>query len=216
MEKGCGAAGATDRVACPWIPFRFVAFPVHSAGKLHTRPGRMEGMHVKDLMSTPVVTVDGERRLDEVADLMLANGIDSVLVVDPRGRAQGILTARDFTAREPSNPFQKHRAPRLFGQDVREHGLDHLYAQARVLRAARLMRDIPAAVVEEATVEQVVDLMNRHDVLHVPVLRKGRPVGMVSRHDLLRLAAKPTKGNPRPAARTTREQATRRRALPAP
>ncbi len=148
-------------------------------------------MNAKQIMTSPVVTVEERHPLNAVAQLMLDKGIGSVIVVNESGYALGILTERDFTAREPANPFQKNRAPHLFGKNIRQHGLQDLYSEARTLSAGRLMRPL-VALSEDDSLEKAVDLMNRHEVLHLPVLRNGKPIGMVSRHDLLRLAAQPT------------------------
>lgn len=144
-------------------------------------------MQVKDIMSRPVVTVPESSTLDQVARTMLDKRIGCVVVVGLDGEAVGVLTERDFTAREPANPFQKNRAPVLFGRNVRQHGMETLYAEARAIPAWRLMRPIAASLESQDAVEKAVDLMNRHELLHLVVLRDDRPVGVVSRHDLLRL-----------------------------
>jgi CBS domain-containing protein len=49
----------------------------------------------------------------------------------------------------------------------------------------------PAFTVEECdTVEALVDLMLRHGLSGIPVVRDGIPVGNVARHDLLKLIFK--------------------------
>jgi CBS domain-containing protein len=40
---------------------------------------------------------------------------------------------------------------------------------------------------EEQSAEDAVQLLLRHDVNRLPVVRDGVPVGLVARHDLLRL-----------------------------
>jgi len=42
-------------------------------------------------------------------------------------------------------------------------------------------------VSEDDTVTRAVELMLKHDVNRLPVVRDGRPVGIVARHDLLRM-----------------------------
>ncbi|MFA5945003.1 MAG: CBS domain-containing protein [Candidatus Thermoplasmatota archaeon] len=151
-------------------------------------------MRVKEIMNEPAVTVEEKTRLDTVARAMLEWNINCVLVVDADFAAVGILTDRDFTAQEPTNPFVKHRAAKLFGGSVRERGLQTLYGEARSMTAGRVMRPIRASLHEEDAVERATDLMVRHGVNHLPVLRNGRAIGTVSRHDLLRMIVGPGDG----------------------
>jgi CBS domain-containing protein len=42
-------------------------------------------------------------------------------------------------------------------------------------------------VAEDASLRKILDVMLRHDIKHVPVLRGEEPIGMVARHDLLKV-----------------------------
>lgn len=42
---------------------------------------------------------------------------------------------------------------------------------------------------EETPVEDLAGAMLRYDIDHIPVVRDGMPIGMVSRHDFLRMIA---------------------------
>ncbi|MES2155843.1 MAG: CBS domain-containing protein [bacterium] len=144
-------------------------------------------MQIKDIMTGPVVTVDLDVNLDEAARIMLSHRIGCVVVVDANGKACGILTERDFTAQDAGNPFDPYRAPSLFGKNVRRHGLAAIYEEARAIPARKAMRSILYCLAEDDAVERAMDLMVRHEINHLPVLHGWKPVGMVSRHDLLRL-----------------------------
>jgi CBS domain-containing protein len=151
-------------------------------------------MHIKDIMRRPPVTVDQETTLDEVARLMVDKGTGCVVVTNQRGMAQGVLTVRDFVPHDPANPFNPDLAHRVFGKSILKHGLENLYREARVLTAGRMMRPLTIVLDEDDPVERGVDMMLRHDVTHIPVLRGHKAVGSVSRHDLLKVvlaAARP-------------------------
>jgi predicted transcriptional regulator len=47
----------------------------------------------------------------------------------------------------------------------------------------------PIVVTQETSLDEVVELMERHDVKHLPVMKGRRLVGMVSRANLLHLVA---------------------------
>ena len=55
-------------------------------------------MRVRDLMSTPVITVTPETTLEQAAALMLEKKIGSLVVVDPASPTQpvGMVTETDF------------------------------------------------------------------------------------------------------------------------
>ncbi|MHB1261101.1 MAG: CBS domain-containing protein [Thermoplasmatota archaeon] len=138
-------------------------------------------------MRKTAVTVDPETTLDEVARLMVTKNVGCVVVTNARGYAQGVLTVRDFVPHDPANPFNPDLAHRVFGKSILKHGLETLYREARILTAGKMMRPLNLVLAEDDPVERGVDLMLRHDVTHVPVLRGHKAVGSVSRHDLLKV-----------------------------
>lgn len=151
-------------------------------------------MRVKDIMTKRPATIAASSTMAAAADVMLRNQQSCVVVTDVKGQACGILTERDFTAREPNNPFEPMKAPILFGRNVRRHGLARIYEEARTIPVRKAMRPIAHTLSEDDFLERAVDQMVRHEVQNLPVLRAGKPVGILTRHDLLRLAVtvKPT------------------------
>jgi CBS domain-containing protein len=144
-------------------------------------------MRVSEIMSKPVVTVHSDVTIAEAAKKMLDRRIGCVVVVDKQGNTCGILTERDFIAHDPGNPLDIQRAPYLFGRNVRTNGMEAIYEASRALPAHKVMRPIAVNLVEDDAVEKAMDQWVRHGFAHQPVLRNGKPVGMVSRHDLMRL-----------------------------
>lgn len=141
---------------------------------------------VARIMSAPVVTVPLGTSLADAARAMLDRDIGSVLCVDAGGRARGIVTDSDFTARTVGIPFSTFRAPQLLGRWLDEDGVERIYQEARERTVDEIMSEPVHAVDEGAGVEEVLDLMLRRNLKHVPVVRDGHPVGMVARHDLLK------------------------------
>ena len=90
-------------------------------------------------------------------------------------------------AHEPAAPLDSFRQPKLWGQWIGLHGLDNVYAEARRIKASKIMRQGLVTLQEDDPAERAIDLMERHDIHHLPVLRDGRPVGMVAHHDLLKI-----------------------------
>lgn len=144
-------------------------------------------MDIQDIMRRPAATVTPETPMAEVARLMVETGSGCVVVVGPRGQAQGVLTVRDFVPHDPGNPFNPELARRVFGKSLLRYGLESIYREARILTAGRMMRPLNVVLAEDDPVERGIDLMLRHDDTHIPVLRGHRPIGSVSRHDLVKV-----------------------------
>ncbi|MEB3845504.1 MAG: CBS domain-containing protein, partial [Desulfurococcales archaeon] len=61
--------------------------------------GDEEILLVKDVMSTPPVTVSPDTSVKEIARIMSSKDIGSVIVVDDKGEIVGIITERDLIKR---------------------------------------------------------------------------------------------------------------------
>ena len=146
-------------------------------------------MNVSEIMSEPVVSVGEDTSLQEAASIMLDNGFGCLPVVNGEGKLVGILTESSFTAKEKGVPFSTFRAPQLLGRWLSETGVEKIYAEARDTRVADIMTAPVVTVTEEESINRAVELMLRHDINRVPVVRDWVPVGVVARHDLLRLLA---------------------------
>jgi CBS domain-containing protein len=147
-------------------------------------------MQVKEVMSTPVVVVQEDATLEEVARTMLDHHIGCAPVVNRKGLLVGVITESDFAAKEKGFPFSTFRAPQLLGQWISSENVERIYETARSLQAKEIMQPSVITVTEDQTMNDAVVLMFEHDINRIPVIRNGVPVGIVSRHDLLRLLIK--------------------------
>ena len=151
-------------------------------------------MTVKELMSEPVVTVDENMLAADVARMMQEHDIGAVVVVDASGQLRGIVTESDFTGIGRSVPFSLAIAPVVFGARAATIAeLERIYAMARQLRARQIMSDKVQAAEESEEIGAVVQRMLARNLRHVPVVRNGKPVGMLARHDILKLVAAPSR-----------------------
>jgi nucleotide-binding universal stress UspA family protein/predicted transcriptional regulator len=140
-----------------------------------------------ELMSQPIVSVGPDDTLEAVATLMLEHRIGCVPVVDARGVMVGIITESDFTGKERDVPFAAYRMPQLFGEWLPHTSLEQIYAIGRTLRARQVMSWPVVSATEDEPITRVAERMVRRNVNRIPVLREGVPVGMLTRHDLLKL-----------------------------
>lgn len=184
---GSVALGLAQAAPCPVLvvppPDRRSLEAVEEPGE----PGaRGDASPIARIMRAPVVTVPLGTSLADAASAMLEGDIGSVLCVDGEGRIRGVVTDSDFAARSVGIPFSTFRAPQLLGRWLDEGGVERIYREARKRAVDEIMSEPVYSVDEGATIEEVLDLMLKRDVKHVPVVRDDRPVGMVARHDLLK------------------------------
>jgi CBS domain-containing protein len=144
------------------------------------------GMRVHEIMSGPVVSADESTPLIDIARLMLDHQVGAVPIVDPSGRVSGIITESDFVGTRRFLSFSAERFSEVFGQLVDGNGVERAYQDARGLRVAEVMTEPVLTVGEDATVTALMQAMLDKGIRHVPVVRDGVPIGMVTRRDLLR------------------------------
>ena len=139
-------------------------------------------MNAGDIMTSNVVTVRPDTSVSRLARLLLDNRISAVPVVDDQGRLVGIVSEGDLLGRPPRRSL---RAWWLHLFDEEAVCLEEL-ATARRLRAQDVMTHPVVSVSDQAPIDIVATLMQRHRVKRVPVIRDGKLVGIISRADLLK------------------------------
>jgi CBS domain-containing protein len=129
---------------------------------------------IKDLAKTTVesigrrhtVTVSPETRLAEAVEKMHAGGRGGALVQNKAGRLVGIFTERDFLTR-----------------------VDHANLDWQRLSVAEVMTREIVCVAARSSAVDALRLMNERTIRSLPIVRDGRPIGMISTHDILRYVA---------------------------
>ena len=124
-------------------------------------------MRVREIMSSPVVTVPPGMPLKEVAKVLVTRGISAVPVVDA-GELVGVISEADLVPLAPV-PEASQTAPRI---------------------ASQAMTRGVIALPEEADVADAGRLMLQRRIKSIPVLRGRRVVGIVARRDLLEVLAR--------------------------
>lgn len=164
-------------------------------------------MRAKDIMTQPVITVSPERSIWEAVRLMLQQKISGLPVVEDSGTLAGIVTEGDFLRRTETGTLR--RRPRWIEFLVGPGKLAQEYVHASGRKVGEVMTTVVYSVSEDAPLEEIVSLMERHRIKRVPVVRGQQVVGMVTRANLLRALAKAAKPLPLTAA----DDATIRRQL---
>ena len=126
-------------------------------------------MQVADIMHTDVKTAAAEDTFADVAKIMRTNGISSVVVLDGKKLA-GIVTERDIV--------------NLVAAGGDPHSVKVMHGMTR-----RDLETIPKKELADAAEHMV-----SRNIRHLPVLDRGRVVGIVSIRDLTKWAAEELAG----------------------
>jgi len=145
-------------------------------------------MLIKQIMSTPVVTVSADAPLTEAIRLMLDRHISGLPVVsEATGELQGILSEGNLLRRsEVGTGEVGHHW--LFWL-INPQALTDAYVRANGLFVRDVMSFKVRSVSEQATVRDAVDVMERYKVKRLPVLRDLDLVGIVTRRDIVKALA---------------------------
>jgi CBS-domain-containing membrane protein len=136
---------------------------------------------VRDVMSTPVVTISEEATYKQAVELLLGNRIGAIPVLDDQRHLAGIASESDLLAKVAlvSDTLE----PRLFARRRRRQDM----IKAASDRVTNLMSSPAQTVSPGASLVQAARLMHDADVNHLPVVDEaGALVGIVARGDLLR------------------------------
>ena len=144
-------------------------------------------MQVKDVMTRNVVSVRANEPIVRAARVMLQNRISGLPVIDADGDLVGIVTEGDFLRR--SELGTQRRRPRWLEFIVGPGRLAEEYVSQSGKKVEEIMTPDPVTATLDDSLEDVVELMERHHVKRLPVMQSGRMVGIVSRANLMHALA---------------------------
>lgn len=140
-------------------------------------------MKAADIMTRGALTVTPESAVEDAARLMLRHRISGLPVLDRSGAMVGILTEGDLlrraeigTERRRSRWVELLLGPGRLAQD---------YVETHAGTVGAVMSREVIAIAPDTPLEEAVALMERHRVKRLPVVEKGRVVGILSRANLL-------------------------------
>ena len=141
-------------------------------------------------MTSKPVTVEPTATVKDIAQVLLERDVRCVPVVDIGGQVVGVVSEADLVCREGYPTVRSHHLAALIDEAVAEHR-HHWKARAEGLTAEELMTTDVVSCAPTEPVGLAVRRMARHNVRTLPVLDDGRLVGVLSRHDFLRLFDRP-------------------------
>lgn len=145
-------------------------------------------MRVRNLMTTNVLTVRTDTPVSDVARLMSDHGVSGVPVLDANDEIVGVITESDLIVRNGrlEMPVFLQILDAYVLLELPGH-LRHRLQHMLGTNAEDVMTRDVHTIAPDAEVEDLVDLMVKHDANPVPVVEDGRIAGIISRSDLVRM-----------------------------
>jgi CBS domain-containing protein len=123
-------------------------------------------MRVRQIMSSPTVTIDKSNSLTEAIEVMERNEISRLIVTEGK-RIVGIITEKDM---------------------ARELGSIHTYRlPPGRIHVSGLMTANPITVEPDVTAKRAAELMLERDISCLPVVERGELVGIVTKLDFAKV-----------------------------
>jgi CBS domain-containing protein len=111
---------------------------------------------VAEVMNSDVLTVDPSASIGEAADKMIAAGVGAVVVMEDMARIVGIVTERDLMRAVAAR------------------------ARAAEARVRQWMTESVVTIEPETPLEDAAKMMFERNFRHLPVMKDGRLLGIVS------------------------------------
>jgi len=144
-------------------------------------------MKAADIMTWPVISVEPEASVQEAIVRMLKHRISALPVVDAAGALIGIVSEGDLLRRAEIGT--QRRRPNWLEFLLGPGRLAGEYAHVHGRKVKEVMTTELETVDDDATLDEIVALMERRRIKRVPVMRYGRLVGIVSRANLMQALA---------------------------
>jgi len=109
-----------------------------------------------------VLTVRSDESVSSAAEVMSANEVGCLIVVDGHNRAVGIISERDIISKVVSRSANPKKTP-----------------------VSQAMNTPVIACTMGSPINRAQQLMVRHGIRHLPIVEDGAPVGMLSGRDIL-------------------------------
>lgn len=141
-------------------------------------------MKIANMMTRNVASISRDAPVHEAAELMLEKNVSAVPVIDDERRVVGIVSEADLMRRAEIGTERRWSAWQRFAADPERAAAEYLKTYGRC--AKDVMTSPVVTISDEASLPDLVRVLERHKVKRVPVVRDGKLVGIISRADILR------------------------------
>ena len=144
----------------------------------------VSNMQARDVMVSGVISIGPDIPVRIAANAMVRNCVSALPVIDIYAKLVGIVSEGDLIRRVE------------IGTERLRSGASDSSAKDFVKSHAKRVSDVMTREVitaqPETPLREIVDLMEKHNIKRVPILRDNRVVGIVSRVNLLQVLARTT------------------------
>ncbi len=144
-------------------------------------------MRAKDIMTTGVVTITPDEKIEAIAKLLFEKHVSAVPVVHADGRVVGIVSDTDLTRRVAGWPTPHQSKWSVWLRSPAELATQIKKAVGQC--AADIMTTSVVTIHEDMLVRDIAELLAERHLRRVPVVKDGKLVGIVSRADLVQILA---------------------------
>lgn len=140
-------------------------------------------MKAADVMATNVITVRQDTPVTSIAEVLLANRISAVPVVNDKDAMVGIVSEGDLIHRVEVGTERQRSwwLELLTGREL----LAHEFVKSHAGKAADVMTRRVVSVTPDTPLADIASLLEKHRIKRVPVVMNGKLVGIVSRANLI-------------------------------
>lgn len=124
--------------------------------------GLRSKMLVRDVMSSPVITIEENAPANRAAELMDKQDLGCIVVTNKEGKPLGVITERDLVVR-------------VLSKNVKPDSL----------KANEVMTSPLITIEPDATISEAARRMSRQNIRRLGVIYKGQITGLLSSKDIL-------------------------------
>lgn len=143
-------------------------------------------MKARDIMTTPVLTIPANAEVGEAADIMIEKNISCLPVVNFDRKLVGMITHTDFGLQKIVLPHGE-TAYTMLGFWTDPARIEEVTGEIRKKVVKDVMNEPLVTVTEDMPVPEVLQLMVGKRINRLPVVRGEEVVGIITRHDFLKL-----------------------------
>lgn len=144
-------------------------------------------LKAKDIMTKEIVSVAPETDITEAARLLLEKHFNGLPVVNSEGNLVGILCQSDLIAQQKRFPL-----PSVFNlldtliPIVSPAKIEKEVQKISATKVSQAMTADPVTADPETSIEKIAALMVNRNFHTIPVVEKGKLVGIIGKADVLR------------------------------
>lgn len=158
-------------------------------------------MKARDVMVSPVITIKPHSSVKEAAQIFVNRRISAAPVMDDQGNLVGIVSEGDLLRRAEAGTERRRSSWLLLFTGNETLATEYVRAHARKV-ADVMTRDVITAT-PDTPLHEIASLLEKNSIKRVPIISKGRVIGLVSRANLIQAVATARKELEIPVADST-------------